>query len=427
MKRIVPSLALVLALVLALAASVAAHAQGLALNPAARGKIDIGGCKNHFILRSPGPCPETPDASWTAAPDMHDARMRHTATLLKDGTVLVAGGYVASAELYDPRDGTWTLTLPLSHARQGHTATLLPNGKVLVIGGGMPSAEPIVNNTFPIDSSAEIYDPATRQWTSAQGMQIPRVLFTATLLDTGKVLVVGGVDAHDETVPAAELYDPETNSWAFTGTSSALFWHTATKLRDGRVLIAGGVLDDFFSITIPLCQLYDPVSGTFAVTGNMQIARATHVATLLDDGSVLVVGGFFRSCPNGGYCDFRGIAAAERYDPSTGSWLPGGVPNFARMSHTATLLPDQTVLVAGGDQSFGNVPAVTYGVLQNSELSGADGSSWGHEASMRAPRADHTATLLPDGSVLVAGGRSTVNYGNDNQLLKSAEIYGHPR
>jgi hypothetical protein len=412
MKPIVRFLAVCIALV----AAVASQAGDPSANPIARRSLDFQRCKNHFILSAPDPCAITPDASWVATSDMHEARTRHTATLLKDGTVLVAGGGVASAELYDPRDGSWTMTGPLSHVWGGQTAILLPSGKVLVLGNMMPSMVPV-----PIDNSAEIYDPATRQWTNAEGMQIPRVLFTATLLDTGKVLVVGGDGNDDQTVAAAELYEPETNSWAFTGNSTGVFWHTATKLRDGRVLIAGGTRDDFISATVTRSELYDPATGAFVFAGDMQIARGMHVATLLDDGSVLVTGGFLRDCPGGG-CDFFTLANAERYDPSAGRWFPAGIQNVARMSHTATLLPDQTVLLTGGDLSGGNVPGVTYSTLQNSELSDRDATSWGHGMSTRSPRADHTATLLPDGTVLVAGGRQTPNYGNA-QPLKSAELY----
>ncbi len=414
MKPIVRSLALCIAL----AVPVASQAGDSSANPLARGKLDFEPCKNHFILSAPDPCASAPHASWVATSDMHEARTRHTATLLKDGTVLVAGGGVASAELYDPRDGSWTMTGPLSRVWGGQTAILLPSGKVLVLGNMMPSMVP-----GPIDNSAEIYDPATRQWTSAEGMQIPRVLFTATLLDTGKVLVVGGDGNDDQTVAAAELYDPETNTWAFTGKSTGLFWHTATKLRDGRVLIAGGTRDDFISDTVTRSELYDPATGVFVFAGDMQIARGMHVATLLDDGSVLVTGGFLRDCPPTGGCRFVTLSAAERYDPLVGRWLPAGSQNVARMSHTATLLSDRTVLLTGGDLSAGGPPEVTYSTLQSSERFDASASSWGGEASMKSPRADHTATLLPDGSVLVAGGRQSPNYGSA-QPLKSAELYG---
>ena len=143
-------------------------------------------------------------AGFANANPMGTARHAHTATLLPNGKVLVAGGqgssgFVSSAELYDPATGTWTVTGALGNARMGHTATLLANGKVLVAGGGGGGYL----------ASAELYDPAAGTWTATGALSTARDYHTATLLPNGKVLVAGG---YNSTSPyylsSVELYDP---------------------------------------------------------------------------------------------------------------------------------------------------------------------------------------------------------------------------
>ena len=162
----------------------------------------------------------------------------HTATLLPNGKVLVAGGYdgnsvaLASAELYDPASGTWTATGSLATARDGHTATLLPNGKVLVAGG--------LDSSQVAFASAELYDPASGTWTATGSLATARYIHTATLLPNGKVLVAGGLTAA-ALLASAELYDPASGTWTATGSlATARYSHTATLLPNGKVLVAGG-------------------------------------------------------------------------------------------------------------------------------------------------------------------------------------------
>ena len=150
--------------------------------------------------------------TWTATGSLATARDDHTATLLPNGKVLVAGGYdgsgtLASAELYDPASGTWTATGSLATARYRHTATLLPNGKVLVAGGS--------DNSGAL-ASAELYDPASGTWTATGSLATARDCHTATLLPNGKVLVAGGFDGSGS-LASAELYDPASGTWTATG------------------------------------------------------------------------------------------------------------------------------------------------------------------------------------------------------------------
>ena len=216
--------------------------------------------------------------TWSTTGSLKTARSGHTATLLPNGKVLVAGGTqtgssLVSAELYDPATGTWSTTGILNTARTEHTATLLPNGKVLVAGGlnGVSLA------------SAELYDPAIGTWTTTGSLNGARYLDTATLLPNGKVLVAGGIGSTGA-LASAELYDPATGIWSLTGTlNEARLEHTATLLPNGQVLVAAGL--------IVSAELYDPATGTWSATGSLNQARARHTATLLPNGQVLAAGG----------------------------------------------------------------------------------------------------------------------------------------
>ena len=256
--------------------------------------------------------------SWTATGNMHEGRNRHTSTLLLDGRVLVAGGgnsegvdAVASAELYDPDTGSWTATgnmhggvvhpqLGVIDGRNGHTATLLLDGRVLVAGGSSFN----VGSSLHALASAELYDPDTGSWTATGNMDGVRYRHTATLLPDGKVLVVGGTtDAGP--LASAELYDPNGASWTATGNmAGGRFGHTATLLADGKVLVAGG------GGSVASAELYDPSSASWTATVDMITPRLNQTATLLADGKVLVAGGEGLSGP---------LASAELYDPSSGS------------------------------------------------------------------------------------------------------------
>jgi hypothetical protein len=268
---------------------------------------------------------------------------------------LIVGGYsgaaLTSAELYDPSTGTFTATGDMITARGGlgHTAILLPNGKVLVLGG-------YGTNSFPDVAPAEIYDPASERFTAA-GAYVARggcdFCAPAILLADGKVLFPGQYPA--------QVYDPVTDSFSPSGMTIS-DPSAAALLTNGKVLFAGGEGNGRSSSA----ELYDPETHTFASTGSMAWRRVWHTLTLLPNGMVLAAGGETDSCA-GNFCSFAGsVASAELYDPSARIFLATGDMAAAREVHTATLLNDGRVLVTGG-VSYGGI-GIFRGSLDSAEV-----------------------------------------------------------
>jgi N-acetylneuraminic acid mutarotase len=229
---------------------------------------------------------------------------------------------------------------------------------------------------------------------------------TSTLLPNGKVLVAGG----DGNIASAELYDPSAGSWTATGSmATARSGHTATLLPNGKVLVAGGVgPGNGFGGAVATAELYDPSTGTWSATGSMTTARNAHTATLLPDGSVLVTGGADGIVVTGAAV----FSTAEIYSPSAGTWTATGSMTSARVGDTATSLPSGAVLVAGGiGTGLGN------NYLATAEIYDPSAGSWTPTGSMSTQRYEHTATLLSNGTVLVGDGVvAAANY-------MSAEIF----
>jgi hypothetical protein len=318
--------------------------------------------------------------------------------------VLLVGGYIAldtdttSAEIFDPTANTFSPTGSLNTARHRHSATLLPDGRVLVIAGYGSGAWL---------SSAEIYDPATGLWSPTQPLFAHGVNHTATVLKDGRVLVVAGSKQSGSSGPddRVEIFNPSTNTWQ----KAALHQytegcHTATLLADGRVLIAGGMADP---------ALYDPAGDTWQPAGKLAVARCFPQATLLHDGRVLLVGGILPSQ------SATPTDSVEVYDPASNSWGQAALLAQARYNQTTPilLLPDGRALVIGGAKLWEGTWYDPGAILSSVEIYDPAGDTWSPLPPLRQARADHTATLLPDGRVFVAGGRSS-----RDTYLDSAEI-----
>jgi serine/threonine protein kinase/N-acetylneuraminic acid mutarotase len=283
------------------------------------------------------------------------------------------------------------LAPPLTTPRNVDTMTVLNDGKILVVGGR--------DGTNAL-ATAELYDRSTNAWTPAGQMAAPRYRHTATLLQDGKVLIVGGQDTDASFLNTSELYDPATNSFSAVGSlEAARASHTATLLANGKVLVTGGYNASKFYNT---AELYDPAEKSWSAAAPMAGIHSGHTATRLPDGTVLVVGGFGTTTQ----------ATAERYDPVTNSWASAGSMAEGRVNHTATLLPDGRVLIVGGVNS---TAGGTY--LPSAELYDPASGSWTGAAEMATRRAGHVATLLDGDRVLVAGGRDSTS------SLAGAELY----
>lgn len=290
-----------------------------------------------------------------------------------------------------PAAASWTPAGTPLTTRLRPSATLLNNGKVLVVGG---------THAGTILNTAELYDPATNSWSATGSMAQARTWHTATLLPNGKVLVAGGYNGSH--LSGAELYDPLTGTWSpAAGMGTARQNHTATLLGNGKVLVTGG---DNTGLNPKLTQLYDPLAGTWSFSGFMSSSRYDHTATLLPNGKVLIAGGRNMSVLGQGTI----LSSTDLYDPGPGTWSITGGMNAGRQLHTASLLANGKVLVTAGQGP---------GYLATTEIYDPNPGTWSLTGSLSVGRSFHTATVLASGKAIVVGGRGYAG------TLPGAELY----
>lgn len=360
------------------------------------------------------PAPASKPGTFGQTGPLRASRHLHTATLLEDGRVLIAGGasiylgVLDSSELYGPSGtivatqgpsdpdpprlltGAFEETGSLLEARQTHAATRLADGRVLVTGGVAPGLH--------LDS-AEIYDPATGAFSSAGAMTTTRLAHGSTLLDDGRVLIVGGFGSPSLT--STEIYDPETGSFAASGkTHIGREFPSLVHLGGGRVLVHGG------AGLAP--EIYDPSSGSFTLVDTPPGFRWPSQATGLLDGTVLLTGD---CCAEDGVTT---LGTAAILDPVTGEVETIEAMHDGRAGHTTVRLADGRVLLAGGLKDAGHGFGERLG---SAEVYHPATRSFELVAPMSDGRQWHTLTLLPDGRVLVVGSTG-------EPYVRAAEVFG---
>ena len=398
------------------------------------GLLAASGCINGETIEAP--TQSTADDSAAPRPA---AAHNLKAAVPAAGDVLIAGGAdasnrsLASAEFFDPSSGQFFLTGSAMSSRADAAATALSPTQVLV-DGGFSGRAAIKNFSLVLEGSAlnnaEIFDETTGTFSLAGKMATPRIGFTATALNNSKILLVGGLDSQNNVLDTAELYDPAARKFiAVANTmSDRRTFHTATLLLTGKVLVAGGATN-LSGDTTSSADIYDPATNSFTpATFPMDHQRAAHTATLFPTGplagKVLITGGI------GGSSFFFKDSSAELYDPASQEFtLLSSFMNEPRSLHTATLLDDGSVLLAGG---FSGSVAVSGGVLSGASgltsnsaetfdpntqdftcVGGFNSETTRCNQSMTVARAAHTATLLATGPaphrVLIAGGIGAVD------------------
>lgn len=333
-------------------------------------------------------------------------RTQHTATLLLDGRVLVAGGRsqtatetLSSTELFDPAKNSWRPGPPMNVARAGHTATPLLDGRVLVVGGTAPAADG--SSRFESLASAEVFDPKKNEWVTVGPLTDARNGHTATRLQDGSVLVIGGARPVHQHLATVERFDPQTNTFSSRRPLSRARWlHDAVLLKDGSVVVLGGRSNQSVGdagapmpkpgTAIASVERFDTSGGVWHEVPEMSEPRQ-RTAVVSAGNRVIVFGGQTTTMSTN---------YVEWWEPGGDGWAQSkshlSVPIAG---HTATVLPSGDVLVAGGEPP--------------SAVDTARVQRWAHEkekwclaGQLKTSRKAHTATLLKDGSVLFAGGAS---------------------
>ena len=349
--------------------------------------------------------PAVVDPSWTSTKsNMISPRSSHTATLLPDGRVLIVGGesvagktYLQSAELFDPKTNTFAATGSMSEARSEHVAVGFSDGSVIVAAGR--------NAAGPL-SSTELYDGGTFKKVDPQ--RNVRAQAAGTLIGNGSALVAGGVDGTGIVLTTTELFDPSTAKWTLAGSmTTKRIGHYVTTLTDGSALAVAGISTTTLA-DLNDAELFIPSTNKWSKTGSLTETRYDFGGATLTDGRVLVAGGHQASLG-------APTAGAEIYDPKKGTWSKAGKLATARSELTLTALSNGLALAAGGAVRDSARAITAYS--KSVEVYDPTTNTWSSLPDLAQPRYGHTATLLHDGRVLVAGGAA------DKGPLGTAELF----
>ena len=348
-----------------------------------------------------------------AAPNLATSRFGHDATLLDDGRVLVSGGWTGVAnndfiapfpaivsQIYDPETDTWVYTERFWEEKfverielfMFMSASKLRDGRVVSVV--IPTAE-------GDNGAIEVFDPTTDDWLRLSNIPSNRLFPDIVTLNDGRILIVGGVDGNANTADSldvVEAYDPVKGEWkGLEPMNEPAVEQAVVSLADGRVLVAGGSGSMILRQETARAEIFDPVTNSWTLTGDMNVSRVSPEAIALTDGRILVTGGL------GSYGMTLGDSPdSEVYDPDTEEWTLTGPMSVRRMSHTLTLLHDGRVLAVGGEDPQGS----DYVLYSTTEIFDPVTDTWSLGPELSQPRSSHSATLMPDGSVLLAGGIS---------------------
>ena len=358
------------------------------------------------------------------APNLIHPRFSHDATLLDDGCVLVSGGWtgvannneifpypVVFSQIYDPDTDTWTLTdrigpeIPeeLPGFLIYSPATKLPDGRIVSVA---LSEESQSGNPNDVTSAIAVFDPEDMEWTHLSDIPSNRMFVDIFALNDGGIVVVGGLDlsamsssvATIEPEDLVEYYDTDTGEWQILKPMNiATMEHSLVALNDDRVMAVSGFNDSSSMHGTDRAEIFDPETNAWTLTGSTNVSRMFPVAITLSDGGILITGSTISHSPVA-----DDSPTSEVFDPETGEWTVTGPMSVRRYGHTLTLLPDGRVLAAGGEDPMGG----DYLLYSSTEIFDPEINTWSAGPELSQPRSSHSATLMPDGSVLLAGGIS---------------------